>query len=236
MMFFYEETEMRLIAEIAGASIKYLSVLSVLVMSITAVESRPSSRLAADVVSNPGLSSSSAPGRVVDSILICEHKDKKEEFQPYAPVVNGVALPASASAPAPTQSSGTQGAYQSQTDASILPAGAVLVSTTNDVPGYRTVSYKGIVRGDVVIEPTIVQSFKASFKSIVGGKIGAYSRMCQRARSDAFDDMLAQARQLGANAVVGLSYDSSTFSTSNANDVGTEVFCCGTAVMVEPLR
>ena len=126
--------------------------------------------------------------------------------------------------------------YVRQAPPPILQPGQVLVSTTQAIPGFRVVSHKGIVRGDVVFGPTILQSFKSSLKAIIGGKIGGYTQMCQRARQNAFEDMLNQARQLGANAVIGIQYDSSTFSTSNDNDVGTEVFCYGTAVTVEPTR
>ena len=126
--------------------------------------------------------------------------------------------------------------YDQQAPPSILPYGKVLVSTTHTIPGFRVVENKGIVRGDVVFGPTILQAFKSSLKAIIGGKIGGYTQMCQRARENAFEDMLNQARQLGANAVVGIQYDSSTFSTTNDNDVGTEVFCYGTAVTIVPER
>ena len=125
--------------------------------------------------------------------------------------------------------------YQQQPQPPILANGQVLVTTTDSVPGFRVVEYKGIVRGDVVFGPTILQSFKSSIKSIIGGRIGGFTQMCQRARQNAFEDMLNQARQLGANAVVGVQYDSSTFSTSSDSDVGTEVFCYGTAVRIDPL-
>ncbi len=126
--------------------------------------------------------------------------------------------------------------YSQQAPPTILPYGKVLVSTTHTIPGFRVAENKGIVRGDVVFGPTILQAFKSSLKAIIGGKIGGYTQMCQRARENAFEDMLNQARQLGANAVVGIQYDSSTFSTTNDNDVGTEVFCYGTAVTIVPER
>lgn len=125
--------------------------------------------------------------------------------------------------------------YRQQPQPPILNGGKLIVSTTENLPGYRIVSYKGLVRGDVVFGPTIIQSFKASIKSIVGGKLGGYTQMCQRARQNAFEDMLNQARQLGANAIVGIQYDSSTFRTSKDGDVGTEVFCFGTAVSIAPI-
>lgn len=116
---------------------------------------------------------------------------------------------------------------------SILSTSPVMVSTTDSIPGYNIIAYKGLARGDVVIEPTIMQSLKASLKGIVGGKLDPYTRMCNRARLEAYDGMVQQAQQLGANAIVGMSYNASTFSIDE-NTVGTEVFCIGTAVTAVP--
>jgi uncharacterized protein YbjQ (UPF0145 family) len=68
----------------------------------------------------------------------------------------------------------------------------------------------------------------ASIQSLFGGNISIYTSMCERARDDAFREMLTHASTLGANAVVGVRYD--------ATEVGpgiTEVLCYGTAVYVE---
>lgn len=116
---------------------------------------------------------------------------------------------------------------------SILSTSPVMVSTTDSIPGYNIIAYKGLARGDVVIEPTIMQTLKASLKGIVGGKLDPYTRMCNRARLEAYDGMVQQAQQLGANAIVGMSYNASTFSIDE-NTVGTEVFCIGTAVTAVP--
>jgi Uncharacterized conserved protein len=116
---------------------------------------------------------------------------------------------------------------------SLLSTSPVMVSTTDSIPGYNIIAYKGLARGDVVIEPTIMQSLKASLKGIIGGKLDPYTRMCNRARLEAYDGMVQQAQQLGANAIVGMSYDASTFSIDE-NNVGTEVFCIGTAVTAVP--
>lgn len=116
---------------------------------------------------------------------------------------------------------------------SILSTSPVMVSTTDSIPGYNIIAYKGLARGDVVIEPTIMQSLKASLKGIIGGKLDPYTRMCNRARLEAYGGMVQQAQQLGANAIVGMSYNASTFSIDE-NNVGTEVFCIGTAVTAVP--
>jgi uncharacterized protein YbjQ (UPF0145 family) len=103
------------------------------------------------------------------------------------------------------------------------------VTTTFTIEGYRIREYKGVVRGIIVRAPTISQGFFGGLKSIVGGKIGAYTQMCEQARQQAYDLMLDHAKALGANAVVGLHFDASDVSKGGA----TEVLCYGTAVLIE---
>jgi len=108
-----------------------------------------------------------------------------------------------------------------------------MVTTTMSFDGYRIRSYQGVVRGVTVRQPTIGQSFKASLKSHVGGRMSPFITMCETARQQAYDVMVERAKAAGANAVVGFSYDSSSFM--NDDDVGTEVVCYGTAVVIEPV-
>src|SRR5438093_12751437 len=86
---------------------------------------------------------------------------------------------------------------------------SILVSTTFDGQGSRVREYKGVVRGITVRAPTIAQGILGGLKSIVGGSIGAYTEMCEQARQAACDLMIEHARQLGANAVVGMCFDAS---------------------------
>ncbi|MBT5408721.1 MAG: YbjQ family protein [Phycisphaerae bacterium] len=102
------------------------------------------------------------------------------------------------------------------------------VTTTFDFDGHKIVEYKGIVRGIVVRSPTIVQGFLGGLKNIVGGKIGAYTEMCEQTRVDAYQQLLEHAESIGANAIVGFRYDSSDLQES-----ATEVLCYGTAVVIE---
>jgi len=108
----------------------------------------------------------------------------------------------------------------------------MLVSTTFDIPGYRIISHKGLVRGIIVRSPTIAQGILGGLKSIIGGRIGAYTEMCEQGRRHAYDTMIAHASELGANAIVGVRYDASDLG---ANLAATEVLCYGTAVTVEPI-
>lgn len=108
----------------------------------------------------------------------------------------------------------------------------MLVSTTFDIPGYRINSHKGMVRGIIVRSPTIAQGILGGLKSIIGGRIGAYTEMCEQGRQHAYEDMIAHAAELGANAIVGVRYDASDLG---ANLSATEVLCYRTAVTVLPL-
>ena len=104
------------------------------------------------------------------------------------------------------------------------------VTTTFTIEGYRIVEYKGIARGIIVRAPTIAQGIVGGLKHIVGGRIGAYTEMCEQARQQAFELLMEHAREMGANAIVGLRYDASEVVSYGSS---TEVLCYGTAVVVE---
>jgi uncharacterized protein YbjQ (UPF0145 family) len=114
------------------------------------------------------------------------------------------------------------------------PVPAVLTSTTFDIGGFRIVHHIGVVRGLIVRSPTIAQGFFGGLKNIIGGNITAYAEMCEQARQHAFDNLVEHAQQVGANAIVGIRYESS--EVGSAQSLATEVLCYGTAVVVEPLR
>ena len=108
----------------------------------------------------------------------------------------------------------------------------MFITTTFDFEGYRIMEYKGMVRGIVVRSPTVVQGIVGGLKNIIGGRIGAYTEMCEQARQQAYDAMLKHAQELGANAIVGVRYDASeVVSTGSAS----EVLCYGTAVIIQKL-
>jgi uncharacterized protein YbjQ (UPF0145 family) len=105
-----------------------------------------------------------------------------------------------------------------------------LTTTTFELPGFRTTKSHGVVRGIVVRSRSVIGNIGAGIQSLFGGNITLYTDLCERAREDAFNQMLAHAGKVGANAVVGVRYD--------ATEIGagiTEVICYGTAVSVEPV-
>lgn len=103
------------------------------------------------------------------------------------------------------------------------------VTTTFNIEGYRITRYMGVVRGIIVRAPTIAQGIVGGLKSIIGGRIGAYTEMCEQARQQAYDLLIDHARAVGANAIVGLRYDASEVAKG-----ASEVLCYGTAVIIEP--
>ena len=107
---------------------------------------------------------------------------------------------------------------------------SIPVTTTFTIEGYRVKQYLGVVRGLVVRAPTISQGILGGLKSIIGGQIGAYTEMCEQARQQAYDSMLMHAKELGANAIVGVRYDASEVVSKGS---ATEVLCYGTAVVIQ---
>ena len=105
-----------------------------------------------------------------------------------------------------------------------------MVTTSNDLSGYRVTRTLGLVRGIVVRSRSIIGNIGAGLQSLIGGNITLYTELCEHARQEAFDLMREHAAAVGANAVVSMRYD--------ANDVApgvTEVLAYGTAVIIEAL-
>jgi uncharacterized protein YbjQ (UPF0145 family) len=103
-----------------------------------------------------------------------------------------------------------------------------MVTSTNELPGYRIVRNFGIVRGITVRSRSVLGNLAAGIQTIVGGNISVLTELCEKAREEAYEILLQHAAQHGANAIVCMRYD--------ANEVMqgvTEVLAYGTAVQVE---
>lgn len=102
-------------------------------------------------------------------------------------------------------------------------------STTFEVPGFRVSKSLGIVRGITVRTRSLPMTVVGSLRTLFGGRAGIFSDLCESAREESFRLMLSHAKQIGANAVVGIRYDTGPM-------VGAaEVLCYGTAVLIDPL-
>jgi uncharacterized protein YbjQ (UPF0145 family) len=105
----------------------------------------------------------------------------------------------------------------------------MIVSTTNDITGYRITRHLGVVRGITVRSRSVLGNLVGGLQSIFGGQLSAYVSLAETARQEAFDHMCEHAQQGGANAIIGMRYDANEIM-----DGITEVLAYGTAVWVEP--
>ena len=92
-------------------------------------------------------------------------------------------------------------------------ASSVLILTINDCPGMRVVRVIGPVYGTGVRSRNIVGNFLGGVRAIFGGKQAGYLKMIAQTRDDALVQLAEHARSLGANAVLGMRFDSGEFLT-----------------------
>jgi uncharacterized protein YbjQ (UPF0145 family) len=104
----------------------------------------------------------------------------------------------------------------------------ILVTTGLEVEGYRITKHLGVVRGLTVRTTNLGQTLLSWLRGLFGGRIKAWVQLCETSRQEAFDLMVAHALSLGANAVIGMRYDSEEVAGL------AEVLAYGTAVVVEP--
>ena len=101
-------------------------------------------------------------------------------------------------------------------------------TTAFEIKGFEIIRNLGVVRGILVRSRSIFGTIGAGLQTILGGNITILSDLCEKTREDAFNIMLQHAEQLGANAIIGIRYESTEIF-----DGVTEVLCYGTAVYVE---
>jgi uncharacterized protein YbjQ (UPF0145 family) len=106
-----------------------------------------------------------------------------------------------------------------------------MVTTGFEIPGYRIQQNLGVVRGIVVRSRNLFVNIGASLQTLVGGNIGAWSKLCEETRKEAFDIMIQHATEIGANAIIGARYDATEVASG-----ATEVLAYGTAVIAQPLE
>jgi uncharacterized protein YbjQ (UPF0145 family) len=106
----------------------------------------------------------------------------------------------------------------------------MMVTTSQELPGYRIVRNFGIVRGIIVRSRSLLGSIGAGLQTIIGGNITILTELCENTREEAYELMIQHAAQHGANAVIAMRYD----ATEIMQGV-TEVLAYGTAVQVEKI-
>ena len=105
----------------------------------------------------------------------------------------------------------------------------MLVVTSETVANHRIVKTLGLVRGNTVRARHVGKDILAGLRTIVGGEIHEYTKLMAESREHTIDRMVAEAQQLGANAIV-----TTRFTTSVILGGAAELLAVGTAVLIEP--
>ncbi len=104
----------------------------------------------------------------------------------------------------------------------------MILVTTADIQGKRIVRTLGLVRGNTIRARHVGKDIMAILRNLAGGEIHEYTKMLSEAREQAIDRLVEDAEALGANAVVGM-----RFQTSMIQSGAAEMLCYGTGVVVE---
>jgi uncharacterized protein YbjQ (UPF0145 family) len=104
----------------------------------------------------------------------------------------------------------------------------MIITNIETVPGKEIVEHYGLVTGSTVRAKHVGRDLMASLKNIVGGELKGYTELLEDARNQARERMIEQARELGANAVINV-----RFNTSSIAQGASELYIYGTAVRVE---
>jgi len=104
----------------------------------------------------------------------------------------------------------------------------MLLVTTDEIPGRKIKKVLGLVKGNTIRARHLGRDLVAALRNLVGGEITDYTKMLAESREQAIDRMVEQAKEMGANAVVGI-----RFTTSSVMQGAAELLVYGTAVIVE---
>jgi len=104
----------------------------------------------------------------------------------------------------------------------------LLTTTTFEIPGKKIVKTLGIAKGNTIRARNIGRDIGAGLKNIIGGEIKSYTQMTTQAREEAFNRMVNEAIEMGADAIVGI-----RFSTSMIMQGAAEMLTYGTAVKLK---
>jgi len=107
----------------------------------------------------------------------------------------------------------------------------VIATTTDELPGHRTVKVLGIARGAAIRSRHFGHSMLAFFRGLVGGEIVDYTKVIAETREQAFDRMVDDAKRMGANALLAV-----RFSGVEVMKNAAEIVVYGTAAVVEELQ
>jgi len=104
----------------------------------------------------------------------------------------------------------------------------MIVTTIGEIEGYKIGEVKGLVRGNTVRAKWFGKDILAGLRQIVGGELKEYTEMMTEAREQAYERMVKQAEDLGADAIVGV-----RFTSSDVTRAAAEILAYGTAVKLK---
>jgi len=104
----------------------------------------------------------------------------------------------------------------------------MLITSTFDIADKKIVKTLGLVKGNTIRARHVGRDIMAGLRGIVGGELHEYTKLLAESREQALDRMIEDAKTLGADAVVGVS-----FSTSVMSQGAAELMAFGTAVVIE---
>ncbi|TKJ42664.1 hypothetical protein CEE36_07120 [candidate division TA06 bacterium B3_TA06] len=106
----------------------------------------------------------------------------------------------------------------------------MIISTTGNVPGYKVKETLGIVKGNTVRARHMGRDILAGLRNIVGGEITDYTKLLAESREQSLDRMIERASELGADAIIGI-----RFMTSSVMQGAAELLAYGTAVRLKKI-
>lgn len=106
----------------------------------------------------------------------------------------------------------------------------MLVVTSENVANHRIVKTLGLVRGNTVRARHVGKDIIAGLRTIIGGEIHEYTKLMAESREHTLDRMAAEAKMLGANAIIAVRFTTSVIIGGSA-----ELLAVGTAVLIEPV-
>ena len=108
----------------------------------------------------------------------------------------------------------------------------MLVVTASTLQGREIKKYIGLVGGEAILGANIFKDFFAGIRDIVGGRSAAYEGELRKAKELAVQEMIEEAQQLGANAIIAVDLDYETISISHGGGM-LMVTASGTAVVID---
>lgn len=105
----------------------------------------------------------------------------------------------------------------------------MIMTTTPTIEGQTIREYKGVVTGETIIGANVFKDFFAGIRDIIGGRSGSYEKVLREAKDTSLSEMQDRAREMGANAIVGIDID---YETVGQNGSMLMVATSGTAVVI----